>query len=52
MTYSSDILFTRLRTDVVRAIDIAFRYRNKFRKDIFIDLFVYRRWYVLIIFSA
>ncbi|OAX34146.1 dehydrogenase E1 and transketolase domain-containing protein 1 [Rhizopogon vinicolor AM-OR11-026] len=30
--------------DVVRAIDIAFKYRNHFRKDIVIDLIVYRRW--------
>ncbi|KAG1838453.1 thiamine diphosphate-binding protein [Suillus subalutaceus] len=30
--------------DVVRAVDIAFKYRNHFRKDIVIDLIVYRRW--------
>ncbi|EKM75012.1 hypothetical protein AGABI1DRAFT_123391 [Agaricus bisporus var. burnettii JB137-S8] len=30
--------------DVVRAMDIAFRYRNYFRKDIIVDLLVYRRW--------
>ncbi|KAF8641344.1 hypothetical protein AX16_010042 [Volvariella volvacea WC 439] len=29
--------------DVVRAMDIAFRYRNYFRKDIIVDLLVYRR---------
>jgi probable 2-oxoglutarate dehydrogenase E1 component DHKTD1 len=29
---------------VVRAVDIAFKYRNHFRKDIVIDLIVYRRW--------
>lgn len=33
--------------DVARAIDVAFKYRNFFRKDIIIDLIVYRRWYVL-----
>ncbi|TFK38288.1 Transketolase, pyrimidine binding domain-containing protein [Crucibulum laeve] len=32
--------------DVARAMDIAFRYRNYFRKDIIVDLLVYRRWYV------
>lgn len=30
--------------DVTRAIEIAFKYRNFFRKDIIIDLIVYRRW--------
>ncbi|KAF9232585.1 dehydrogenase E1 and transketolase domain-containing protein 1 [Melanogaster broomeanus] len=30
--------------DVVRAVEIAFKYRNYFRKDIVIDLIVYRRW--------
>ncbi|KAI6158451.1 dehydrogenase E1 and transketolase domain-containing protein 1 [Pisolithus thermaeus] len=30
--------------DVVRAVEIAFKYRNYFRKDIVIDLLVYRRW--------
>ncbi|KAH0826763.1 thiamine diphosphate-binding protein [Lanmaoa asiatica] len=30
--------------DVSRAIEIAFKYRNYFRKDIVIDLMVYRRW--------
>ncbi|KAF8137705.1 thiamine diphosphate-binding protein [Boletus edulis] len=30
--------------DVSRAIEIAFKYRNHFRKDIVIDLMVYRRW--------
>lgn len=29
---------------MVRAVDIAFKYRNHFRKDIVIDLIVYRRW--------
>jgi len=29
---------------VVRAVDIAFRYRQMFRKDIIIDLICYRRW--------
>ncbi|KZT24824.1 dehydrogenase E1 and transketolase domain-containing protein 1 [Neolentinus lepideus HHB14362 ss-1] len=30
--------------DVARAVDTAFKYRNYFRKDIIIDLIVYRRW--------
>ncbi|KAJ7695948.1 dehydrogenase E1 and transketolase domain-containing protein 1 [Mycena rosella] len=30
--------------DVVRAMEVAFRYRNYFRKDIIVDLLVYRRW--------
>ncbi|TCD66088.1 hypothetical protein EIP91_001846 [Steccherinum ochraceum] len=30
--------------DVARAVEIAFKYRNHFRKDIIIDLIVYRRW--------
>ncbi|KIK77031.1 hypothetical protein PAXRUDRAFT_835129 [Paxillus rubicundulus Ve08.2h10] len=30
--------------DVIRAVEIAFKYRNYFRKDIVIDLIVYRRW--------
>ncbi|KAH9959953.1 dehydrogenase E1 and transketolase domain-containing protein 1 [Russula dissimulans] len=30
--------------DVERAVDVAFRYRHHFRKDIIIDLLVYRRW--------
>ncbi|KAN0135872.1 dehydrogenase E1 and transketolase [Lactarius tabidus] len=30
--------------DVARAIDIAFQYRHHFRKDVIIDLLVYRRW--------
>ncbi|KAG6330643.1 hypothetical protein ID866_8445, partial [Astraeus odoratus] len=30
--------------DVVRAVEVAFKYRNYFRKDIVIDLLVYRRW--------
>lgn len=30
--------------DVVRAMAIAFRYREYFRKDIIVDLLVYRRW--------
>ena len=29
---------------VVRAMDIAFRYRQMFRKDIIVDLICYRRW--------
>ena len=31
--------------DVSRALDTAFQYRNAFRKDIIVDLLVYRRWY-------
>ncbi|KAF9433774.1 hypothetical protein BGZ76_008999 [Entomortierella beljakovae] len=30
--------------DVVHAIKIAFEYRNKFRKDVILDLIAYRRW--------
>ncbi|EMD32179.1 hypothetical protein CERSUDRAFT_118815 [Gelatoporia subvermispora B] len=30
--------------DVARAVDIAFKYRNYFGKDVIIDLIVYRRW--------
>ncbi|KAJ7175983.1 thiamine diphosphate-binding protein [Mycena filopes] len=30
--------------DVVRAMEVAFQYRNYFRKDIIVDLLVYRRW--------
>ncbi|KAI8991755.1 oxoglutarate dehydrogenase, E1 component [Mycotypha africana] len=30
--------------DVARAIDLVFEYRNKFRKDIILDLMCYRRW--------
>ncbi|KAI0070572.1 dehydrogenase E1 and transketolase domain-containing protein 1 [Panus rudis PR-1116 ss-1] len=30
--------------DVERAVEIAFKYRNYFRKDVIIDLIVYRRW--------
>ncbi|KAG8217006.1 thiamine diphosphate-binding protein [Butyriboletus roseoflavus] len=30
--------------DVSRAIEIAFKYRSHFRKDIVVDLMVYRRW--------
>ncbi|KAJ3913557.1 dehydrogenase E1 and transketolase domain-containing protein 1 [Lentinula edodes] len=30
--------------DVVKAMDIAFKYRQYFRKDIIVDLLVYRRW--------
>ncbi|OBZ65529.1 hypothetical protein A0H81_14442 [Grifola frondosa] len=29
--------------DVARAVEFAFKYRNYFRKDIIIDLIVYRR---------
>ncbi|KAI0039089.1 dehydrogenase E1 and transketolase domain-containing protein 1 [Auriscalpium vulgare] len=30
--------------DVARAVEIAFKYRQHFRKDIIVDLLVYRRW--------
>ncbi|EGO30021.1 hypothetical protein SERLADRAFT_433954 [Serpula lacrymans var. lacrymans S7.9] len=30
--------------DVIRAVETAFKYRNYFRKDIVVDLIVYRRW--------
>ncbi|OSX61116.1 hypothetical protein POSPLADRAFT_1074828 [Postia placenta MAD-698-R-SB12] len=30
--------------DVARAIEVAFKYRTHFRKDIIVDLLVYRRW--------
>ncbi|OCH85266.1 dehydrogenase E1 and transketolase domain-containing protein 1, partial [Obba rivulosa] len=30
--------------DVARAVEIAFKYRNYFGKDVIIDLIVYRRW--------
>ncbi|KAI9260567.1 oxoglutarate dehydrogenase, E1 component [Phascolomyces articulosus] len=30
--------------DVARAMDVVFEYRNKFRKDIILDLICYRRW--------
>lgn len=30
--------------DVVRAVEVAYKYRETFRKDIIIDLMVYRRW--------
>ncbi|KAF8498860.1 dehydrogenase E1 and transketolase domain-containing protein 1 [Gautieria morchelliformis] len=30
--------------DVARAMEVAFKYRNHFRKDIVVDLMVYRRW--------
>jgi len=30
--------------DVARAVEVAFKYRNHFRKDIIVDLLVYRRW--------
>lgn len=36
-------------TDVERAVDIAFQYRHHFRKDIIIDLLVYRRWHVFLV---
>ena len=38
MRCSSSIL------DVARAMEVAFKYRNFFRKDIIVDLIVYRRW--------
>ncbi|CAH1764844.1 3715_t:CDS:10, partial [Entrophospora sp. SA101] len=30
--------------DVTRAVEVAFEYRNRFRKDVVIDLITYRRW--------
>ncbi|CAG8589948.1 16970_t:CDS:10 [Dentiscutata erythropus] len=30
--------------EVTRAVEVAFEYRNKFRKDVIIDLISYRRW--------
>ncbi|CAG8608971.1 10192_t:CDS:10 [Paraglomus brasilianum] len=30
--------------DITHAMEVAFEYRNKFRKDIIIDLITYRRW--------
>ncbi|KAI9320536.1 oxoglutarate dehydrogenase, E1 component [Dichotomocladium elegans] len=30
--------------DVARAMDLVFEYRNKFKKDIILDLMCYRRW--------
>ncbi|CAG8448225.1 3748_t:CDS:10 [Gigaspora rosea] len=30
--------------EVTRAVEMAFEYRNKFRKDVIIDLISYRRW--------
>ena len=50
ITCINNILFTFIHIDVIRAVQIAFEYRNKFRKDIVIDLIVYRRWYVLVSF--
>ena len=38
--------YSPLPADVARAIDIAFQYRQHFRKDVIIDLLVYRRWHV------
>ena len=34
--------------DVERAVDVAFQYRHHFRKDVIIDLLVYRRWHVFL----
>lgn len=45
LKYREEIRSTNLMfLDVSRAIEIAFKYRNYFRKDIVIDLMVYRRW--------
>ncbi|KAI8053368.1 dehydrogenase E1 and transketolase domain-containing protein 1 [Syncephalis plumigaleata] len=30
--------------DIARAMEVAFEYRNKFRKDVVVDLITYRRW--------
>jgi probable 2-oxoglutarate dehydrogenase E1 component DHKTD1 len=37
-----------LLADVARAVDIAFQYRHYFRKDVIVDLLVYRRWHVIL----
>ena len=37
-------MLTGCRPDVQRAMDVAFKYRNYFRKDIIVDLIAYRRW--------
>ena len=34
---------TRLQ-DVVRACRVAFEYRQRFRRDVFVDLVCFRRW--------
>ncbi len=44
-SFSAPRLFS-YALDVQRAIDVAFKYRNFFRKDIIVDLIVYRRWLV------
>ena len=36
-------------TDVERAVEVAFQYRHHFRKDVIIDLLVYRRWRVTLV---
>ena len=36
-------------SDVERAIEVAFQYRHHFRKDVIIDLLVYRRWHVTLV---
>jgi probable 2-oxoglutarate dehydrogenase E1 component DHKTD1 len=35
--------------DVERAVEVAFQYRQHFRKDVIIDLLVYRRWHVALV---
>ena len=35
--------------EVALAVDIAFQYRHHFRKDVIIDLLVYRRWHVFLV---
>lgn len=34
-------------SDVTQAIEAAFAYRHHFRKDVIVDLIVYRRWFVV-----
>ena len=38
--------FAQVSADVARAMEVAFKYRHFFRKDIIVDLIVYRRWYI------
>ena len=38
------VKLTTTPSAVARAVDVAFRYRQMFRKDVIIDLICYRRW--------